>query len=152
MVGTPIPRNYGTEGSNSELSRRQNLRRFHTRWCMDRGKVEIGGPRDHVGPLELPEHQVPVRYNPDRNITPDEPRARFIVGEDRSITRPLQFQPTLSRQKEKTQGEQQQQQKRSARPSDVVFGCSNKITFDRLCVCACVTSLMDMLSCRVFAE
>ena len=79
MVGTPIPRNYGTEGSNSELSRRQNLRRFHTRWCMDRGKVEIGGPRDHVGPLELPEHQVPVRYNPDRNITPDEPRARFIL-------------------------------------------------------------------------
>lgn len=88
MVGTPIPRNYGTEGSNSELSRRQNLRRFHTRWCMDRGKVEIGGPRDHVGPLELPEHQVPVRYNPDRNITPDEPRARFIVGEDRSTTLP----------------------------------------------------------------
>jgi len=61
---------------------------------MGRGKVEIGGPWDNVGTLELPENQVPVRDSPDRNITPDEPRARFIVGEDRSTTRPLQFQPS----------------------------------------------------------
>ena len=84
MDGIPIPRNYGKEGSNAELSRRRNLRRFHTRWCMGRGKVEIGGPLDNVG-------------------NPEEPRSRFIVGGDRSTTLPMQFKPTLSRQK-KTRG------------------------------------------------